>query len=146
MGRGCRNRELLERLFRLSVSCARPVVSRWQGGPAGSCGYCYPCLMRRIALHALGWDRGDDYLRDVLTDPAILAHRIRGGDLRALLLAVKTWEAARQDVEARLMVGTAPETVAARLPQARQVLARGFQEIAAWLRDKGPAWVQAYLA
>ena len=146
MGRGCRNRELLERLFRLSVSCSRPVVSRWQGGPAGSCGYCYPCLMRRIALHALGWDRGNDYLRDVLTDPDILAHRVRGGDLRALLLAVKTWEEAREDVEARLMVGTTPEMVATRFPQARQVLARGFQEIAAWLRDKGPAWVQAYLA
>ncbi len=35
MVRRCPNRELLERLFRLSVSCARPVVSRWQGGPRG---------------------------------------------------------------------------------------------------------------
>ena len=61
MVRGCRNRELLEQLFGMSVSCARPVVSRWQGGAAGACGYCYPCLMRRAALHTLGWDRGEDY-------------------------------------------------------------------------------------
>jgi hypothetical protein len=146
MGRGCRNWELLERLFRLSVSCARPVVSRWQGGAVGSCGYCYPCLMRRAALHALGWDRGEDYRRDVLSDPDILAHRVRGGDLRALLLAVKTWEEAPEDVEARLMLEVTPEALATRLPQARQVLARGFEEIAGWLRDKGPGWVQAYMA
>jgi len=141
----CRNRELLERLFRLSVSCARPVVSRWQGEAACSCGYCYPCLMRRIALHALGWDRGEDYRRDVLTDPDILAHRVRGGDLRALLCAAKTWEEAPEDVEARLMLGGTPEGLAKRFPQARRVLGRGFQEIAGWLRDKGPGWVKAYM-
>jgi 7-cyano-7-deazaguanine synthase in queuosine biosynthesis len=143
---GCRNPKLLERLFRLSVSCARPVVSRWQGGAAGSCGYCYPCLMRRAALHALGWDRGEDYRRDVLADPDILAHRVRGGDLRALLLAVKTWEEIPEDMEARLMLGASPEALAKRLPQARQVLVKGFREIAAWLRNKGPGWVQAYVA
>jgi len=146
MLRGCRNRELLAGLFRLSVSCARPVVSRWQGSPAGSCGYCYPCLMRRIALHSMGWDRGEDYLRDVLTDPEFLAHRARGQDLRALLLAVKTWEEIPAEVEARLMLGATPETLAARFPKARKVMAKGFQEIAGWLRDKGPKWVQAYMA
>lgn len=145
MVRGCRNRELLKELFRLSVSCARPVVSRWQGGPAGACGYCYPCLMRRAALHSPGWDRGEDYLRDVLTDPDILAHRVRGGDLRALLLAVKTWEETPAEVEARLRLGVSPEVLTARFPQARQVLARGVQEIAKWLRDKGPEWVQNYM-
>ena len=68
----CRNRDLLGQLFPLSVSCARPVVSRWQGGKTGACGYCYPCLMRRAALHPLGWDRGDDYGRDVLAEPETL--------------------------------------------------------------------------
>ncbi|MGO8762845.1 MAG: hypothetical protein ACLP2P_09285 [Desulfobaccales bacterium] len=40
-GRGG-NRELLGRLFRLSVSCARPVVSRWQGGAAGTAATAIP--------------------------------------------------------------------------------------------------------
>jgi 7-cyano-7-deazaguanine synthase in queuosine biosynthesis len=146
MVRRCQNRGLLKQLFRQSVSCARPVVSRWSGGPAGSCGYCYPCLMRRAALHALGWDRGEDYLRDVLTEPEILSHRIRGGDLRALLLAVQTWEETPEEVEARLMLSVSPEALATRFIQARQVLAQGFQEVTGWLRDKGPEWVQNYLA
>ena len=142
--RRCRNRDFLKQLFGESVSCARPVVSRWQGRAAGSCGYCYPCLMRRAALHTLGWDRGEDYGRDVLSDPETLAHRVRGRDLRALLLAAKTWEEAPAEVEARLMVGSVPEAFTGRLASARGVLDRGFGEIAGWLRDQGPEWVQRY--
>jgi 7-cyano-7-deazaguanine synthase in queuosine biosynthesis len=144
MVRGCRNRDLLGQLFGASVSCARPVVSRWQGGPAGACGYCYPCLMRRAALHTLGWDRAGDYRRDVLSEPETLAHRVRGRDLRALLLAVQTWEDAPAEVEARLMLGSSPEALPGRFLQARAVLDRGFREIAGWLRDKGPEWMRGY--
>ena len=146
MVRRGRNRDLLGQLFGASVSCARPVVSRWQGSKAVSCGYCYPCLMRRAALHNLGWDRGEDYGRDVLSDPETLAHRVRGGDLRALLLAAKTWEENPAEVEARLMAGSTPEAIPERLAAARRVLDRGFGEITAWLRDRGPEWVQAYQA
>jgi 7-cyano-7-deazaguanine synthase in queuosine biosynthesis len=143
--RRCRNRDLLGQLSGESVSCARPVVSRWQGGKAGSCGYCYPCLMRRAALHTLGWDRGEDYRRDALAEPETLAHRVRGRDLSALLLAVKTWEDAPAEVEARLMLGASPETLPARFLQARALLDRGFGEIAGWFRDKGPEWVRGYV-
>jgi 7-cyano-7-deazaguanine synthase in queuosine biosynthesis len=142
MVRGCRNRDLLARLFGMSLSCARPVVSRWQGGAPGACGYCYPCLMRRAALHTLGWDRGGDYRRDVAAAPEILAHRVRGQDLRALRLAVQTWEEAPAEVEARLMVGADPEALPARLAAAHRVLDRGFREIAGWLRDQGAERVQ----
>jgi 7-cyano-7-deazaguanine synthase in queuosine biosynthesis len=143
VGRG-RNRELLGRLFGRTISCARPVVSRWQGAPAGACGYCYPCLMRRAALHVLGWDRGEDYRHDVLADPEMLSHRVRGRDLRALLLAAKTWEEAPAEVEARLTLRASPQALPGGVLQARGVLARGFQEIAGWFRDKGPEWLRAY--
>ncbi len=142
--RQCRHRELLGRLFGASLSCARPVVSRWQGGAAGACGYCYPCLMRRAALNVLGWDRGEDYRWDVLAMPDTLGHRVRGRDLRALLLAVKTWEESPAEIEARLILGASPEAVAGRFPAARDLLARGFKEIGDFFRAKGPAWVQEY--
>jgi hypothetical protein len=61
-----------------------------------------------------------------------------------LLLAAKTWEEAPAEVEARLMLGTAPEVIPARLAAARRLLDRGFGEIAGWFRDKGPEWVQRY--
>ena len=42
MVRGCRNRDLLEQLFGMSLSCARPVVSRWQGGAAAPAATAIP--------------------------------------------------------------------------------------------------------
>ncbi len=144
MVRRSRHRELLGQLFGTSVSCARPVVSRWQRRPAGSCGYCYPCLLRRAALHSVGWDRGEDYLRDGLAEPSILAHRVRGRDLRALLVAVKTWEDTPAEVEARLRLGASPEAIPAQFLQARRLMDRGFQEIAGFFRDKGSEWLQGY--
>jgi 7-cyano-7-deazaguanine synthase in queuosine biosynthesis len=142
----CRDQALLKELAPLSMSCARPVASRWRRRSAGSCGYCYPCLLRRAALNRMGWDQGQDYLLDVLAAPEHLRHRSRGRDLRALLCALKTWEEAPQDLEARMWLGdTAPEALA-RYPQAKAVLAAGFREFARFITDKGPEWVKAYLA
>ena len=101
--------------------------------------------MRRAALHTLGWDRGEDYRRDVLADPGISGHRVRGQDLRALLFAVKTWEETPEEVQARLMLGDSAAALLRRLPQARQVLGRGFEEIDDWLQAKGPEWVEDYI-
>lgn len=140
----CRNPDLLKKLFSQTVSCSRPVVSRWQRRPAGACGYCYPCLMRRAALHLLGWDHGEDYLLDVLAAPETIRHRTRGRDLRALLLALKTWEEAPQEITARLWLGDNPAAVAARSAPAQAVIAKGFQEIGEFLRAKGPEWVKDY--
>jgi 7-cyano-7-deazaguanine synthase in queuosine biosynthesis len=139
-----RNRELLKKLFPSTISCARPVASRWQGQAGGSCGYCYPCLLRRAALNRLGWDRGEDYLLDILAAPESLSHRIRGRDLRALLLAVKTWEESPQDLEARLWLGESGSEVAQGYAGARPLLSAGFQEIAQFFREKGPDWIKSY--
>jgi 7-cyano-7-deazaguanine synthase in queuosine biosynthesis len=142
---GCANRALLRELFPLTVSCSRPVVGRWQGESMGSCGYCYPCLMRRAALHRLGWDRGEDYRLDVLGAPEHLQHRGRGSDLRALLLALKTWEEAPQEIMGRLWLGDEADTIGESYAHARQVLDTGFQEIGRFFRDKGPAWIRSYM-
>ena len=140
----CRNLPLLQKLFARTVSCSRPVASRWQRQPAGACGYCYPCLMRRAALHRLGWDDGTHYLLDVLDNPETLRHRTRGRDLRALLLALKTWEESPATISARLWLGETPTDVAARTTPAQAVIAKGFQEIGRFFRDKGPEWLKDY--
>jgi 7-cyano-7-deazaguanine synthase in queuosine biosynthesis len=140
----CRNQGLLQELFARTVSCSRPVVSRWQRRPAGACGYCYPCLMRRAALNRLGWDDGGDYRLDVLAAPEHLTHRTRGRDLRALLLGLKTWEDSPTEILARLWLGDTPASATARSAQAQAVLAQGFQEIGKFFRDKGPEWVKGY--
>jgi hypothetical protein len=102
-------------------------------------------LLRRVALHQVGWDRGEDYLLDVLAAPETLRHRTRGRDLRALLLARRTWEDAVQEVAARLHLGEAGPDLPSRHEQALVLLQAGFQEIAQFFRDKGPGWIKDYL-
>jgi hypothetical protein len=142
----CRHRELLAELYNMSVSCARPVASRWRGRGEGSCGYCYPCLLRRAALHRLGWDRGQDYLLDVLAAPETLRHPTRGRDLRALLLALGTWEESPRELMNRVYLGESAAEAAQVYALARPLLNAGFQEIGQFFRDKGPEWIKAYMA
>ena len=140
-----RNRELLQKLAPQSSSCARPVASRWRRQAGGECGYCYPCLLRRAALHRLGWDRGEDYLLDVLAAPETLAHRVRGRDLRALLLALGTWEEAPQEVESRVCWGEPGPGFTRKYAETRQLLASGFQEIGQFFQAKGAGLLNTYL-
>ena len=86
-----RNPALLRTLLPYSISCAHPVASRWKKDRQGNCGYCFPCLMRRAALHSVGWDEGQQYLYDVLKQPEVLASRARGADLRSLLYLLSQW-------------------------------------------------------
>lgn len=141
----CAHGPLLERLLPFTISCARPVASRWRRQGAGACGYCYPCLLRRAALHQVGWDQGKDSLLDVLAAPETLRHRTRGRDLRALLLARRTWEDTFQEITARLYLGEAGADLPSRHEQALNLLHAGFQEIAQFFRDKGPEWIKDYL-
>ncbi len=126
--RGCLNGDLLRRLAPASISCAHPEVGRWSGSGYGNCGYCYPCLMRRVALHALSADDPADYRIDV-ADPAFLS----GGGTRAEHLRALMQSAARPtgpgDV---LRSGPLPR---GQVGEFGALYERGRREIAAWLAD-----------
>ena len=141
----CRNPSLLAKLAPLSISCARPVAGRWQKAPTGACGYCYPCLVRRAALHRLGWDQGQDYRADVLAGKELLRHRVKGRNLRALCLALKTWQESPQEMQARLSWGGSPEDLPRQVAAAQRLLEVGFREMGQWLRDQGNPEIAAFL-
>lgn len=141
----CRNLRLLKELFHLTVSCARPVAGRWRRQSPGACGYCYPCLVRRAALSRLGWDRGEDYRLDVLTTGNTLRHRVKGQDLRALCLAVRTWHETPEEVLSRLCWAGDGQDHSTCLPAVRRLLEAGFREIAAWLKERGSPEIRDFL-
>jgi 7-cyano-7-deazaguanine synthase in queuosine biosynthesis len=64
-----------------TVSCARP--SRYQNLGVRHCGYCVPCIYRRIALLPAQLDRAGDYAFDVFTRVADLPTH-KQADFRAL--------------------------------------------------------------
>lgn len=65
-----------------SVSCARP--SRYKQFKVRHCGYCVPCIYRRVAMMAAGLDREEDYAFSVFRDLS----KLKAGkqlDFRALV-------------------------------------------------------------
>jgi len=123
-----RNPPLLRELAPLTVSCSHPEAARMQERPQGNCGYCFPCLIRRASLAAVGWD-DEEYAWDALTDSFLIDETDlqRGADLRAVLNGVFT---DRPDSDllrnAPLPAGSHTEHLG--------VWRRGNEEIRSWLR------------
>jgi 7-cyano-7-deazaguanine synthase in queuosine biosynthesis len=74
---------LLER----SVSCAR--ASRYKDKGVRHCGYCVPCLYRRVSMMELGLDNPDHYAFDVFCGLAEMS-ALTQVDFRALVSFAKT--------------------------------------------------------
>lgn len=120
--------DFLRELAPASLSCAHPETARWAKRPQGNCGYCFPCLIRRAALHAVGTDDGADYAWDVLREgDAVEADFGRGADLRALRRSLET-DSRPNDVFRNGRIPTGDAAAFADLHR------RGREELKAWLR------------
>ncbi|MEV3924591.1 Qat anti-phage system QueC-like protein QatC [Actinomadura coerulea] len=133
------NPDLLRELAPHSLSCSHPEAARFRKRPQGNCGYCFPCLIRRAAMAAAGWDSSDGYAWDALIDPTLLDYRQgqSGADLRAVLLGTHP---GRPDSD---LIRNGP------IPSEKRgeylaVWRRGTQEIRAWLQT-GAAGLTARL-
>jgi hypothetical protein len=130
----CRNRKLLLELAPRTVSCAHPEVGRWSQQGYANCGYCYPCLMRRVALHHVGADDASYYRFDV-AGPGFLSRRGRKTEhLRAILQSLGR-PAGLTDI---LSGGPLPRGETATFGGMYE---RGRNEIRAWLAAAMPASV-----
>ena len=128
----CRDRDLLLQLAPHSISCAHPEVGRWMGEAYGNCGYCFPCLMRRAALHQLGADDPRHYRVDVGDQAFLASGGTRTRHLRALIDSIRRPSRPR-DI---LRSGPIPR---GRVREFSEVYERGRAEIRAWLRAAVPA-------
>lgn len=128
----CRNRELLLQLAPATISCAHPEVGRWSHQSYANCGYCYPCLMRRISLHRLDADAATDYRVDV-GEPGFPRMQGRKTEhLRAILQSL-SGPTTLTDV---LSAGPLPRGEALEFAALYE---RGREEIRAWLTMAVPA-------
>jgi hypothetical protein len=69
----------------------------FDGARAGNCGYCYPCMIRRAALHAAGIDSPSGYPYDIAADANLIESTTKGASPRALVRALSV-EPGRSDV------------------------------------------------
>jgi 7-cyano-7-deazaguanine synthase in queuosine biosynthesis len=70
-------------VLRQTVSCSHLGRNRWAGLRHHHCGYCVPCLYRRVALAEVGLDDASDYYRNVFERFGALSATERA-DVRAL--------------------------------------------------------------
>ncbi len=119
-------RDLLLRLAPKSVSCAHPSALRYRRLP-GPCGYCYPCLIRRASLHAVGADGPTGYGIDVLRQPGFVT---ADSVTKASLLAVLDRVFRGSDRSEVLGTGRIAVDEAAAFADVHR---RGVAELAAWL-------------
>lgn len=120
------DQETLFDLARETLSCAHPEAPRYAKREQGNCGYCFPCLIRRAALHHVALDDPGDYAFDALNEPDEMAAK-RGADLRALVRALNR-PARSIDV---LRNGPVPSVDVLNFAG---VFERGRDEILTWLR------------
>lgn len=127
---------LLADLAPRSVSCAHPTAGRWRKQTFENCGTCWPCLIRRAAMHSLGWDSSDGYALDALQERDLLRRgNEKGPSLRAMVASLS----APDDPYAVLRNGPIPDGEA----QAFDALyRRGRDELIRWVRSGGSATLQ----
>ena len=139
---GCRNQTLLRGLASQSVSCAHPELGRYEQTGYGDCGYCYPCLIRRAAMHAVGLDEAADYKRDVCTDEELLRSKsARKRDTKAVFAALHG-ASRSSDAGPRVALLSGPIPDRASLSSYSDVHRRGLEELRALFSDKASAGVR----
>lgn len=116
----------LHRHARTTLSCAHPEAPRYAQRAQGNCGYCFPCLIRRAAMHHVGLDHADDYAFDALNERDEMGGD-RGGDLRALVRGLNN---TARPLDVLRNGPVAPHE----LDAFAGVYTRGRAEILAWLR------------
>jgi 7-cyano-7-deazaguanine synthase in queuosine biosynthesis len=127
----CRDQETMRLLARDTLSCAHPEAARYAKRAQGNCGYCFPCLIRRSALHHVGLDDASDYAFDVLHEETEL-ELDRGSDARALIRSLSQ-KAQPIDI---LRNGPVP---ADQISAFARVYERGRGEILAWMDAAAPS-------
>lgn len=117
-----------------TVSCSRPERRNKYPGwkfvdrTKANCGYCFPCVIRRAALHAAGLDDPSEYRVDIHSGPQIVDHASQASrDLRAVIGALNRGEHP-DDI---LRTGSLP----GRHADYYDVHVRGRAELRTWLQS-----------
>lgn len=131
----CKNRDLLRRTAKDTMSCASPTKGRWKKLPPGHCGYCVPCLIRRAALmHCFGADDTYYQIGDLTAASPLNANTAEGEHVRSFQMAAARL-ALRPNLAGLAIHTPGPlEDVESEWVPLTNVYANGLREVAALLR------------
>ena len=86
---GCREKSLLESVAADTMSCSSPTKGRWSKLPPQHCGHCVPCLIRRAAFGAAGWEDATPYTLADVAGQTLDSERAEGEQVRSFQLACR---------------------------------------------------------
>lgn len=134
MVKNCKDKNLLERLAPLSMSCSSPAKIRWERLRPMHCGYCVPCLIRRAALlHGLENPDRSEYFIEKLSGTSFDSKTAKGRDIRSFIFA--TNRILKSPESARLLVRKQGPLKADHLEDYANVYLRGMKEVSKILAD-----------
>ena len=124
----CRDQKALAAIANRTVSCGK-----WKRR-GEQCGRCVPCLIRRAAFHAAGWNDGTQYQEEGRDLAHFLATSSDPDDLMAMILASRKIDSMDAD---RWVALTGPMPLVAKERLARvDAVRRGMIEVRAFLRSQ----------
>lgn len=139
----CQDKTALQSAYELTRSCAKSSRrGHWDNrqGPSGKaplgCGICVPCLFRRAALHASGFDQ------EVYGIPVELITDLHGAarsDLLALVAFLRRCDSDRTIIAGLLGNGSLP---LGRLSEYVDLVKRMRSEVLIWLRASGSTYLK----
>ena len=134
MVKGCSDKDLLQRLAPLSMSCSSPAKVRWAGSSPMHCGYCVPCLIRRAALF-YGLENPDrtEYFVKKLAGISLDSKSASGRDVRSFIFA--TNRIRKSPEHARLLVKKQGPLKIDCLADYANVYLQGMKEVSSILVD-----------
>lgn len=131
----CSNPKLLHSIVDLSVSCSHAMRKQlWvrRSGKYKNCGYCFPCLIRRGALHKVNFDNPNEYGVDVCRGEMLHTDQTESSnDLRAVIAAMRSGRTFADFKKEIMSVASVN-----RLEERARMIERGFFEIKSFLQDK----------
>jgi len=142
--RSCKNPARLKELLPLTLSCAKAGGLRFKCHPPNqNCGFCYPCLVRRAALHTIDADDPNSYVYDAIGSPDVLRADPPAKDLRCVLQAVSRYRRSSRSLLLEILKSGSISPVEKPF-ELIDPIEKGFEELVALVSDKGCSDVKRY--
>lgn len=135
--KNCRAQTELRKIARITMSCAHPEAGRWRRQTYGACGYCYPCIIRRAALHHAGMDDAGSYLIDIKKGLAPGTSDTVAADVKAVSSVVTEQFSDRQKNTLKHILRSGPISDHGQIPALVEMYRRGLREIRTFFENDG---------
>lgn len=139
----CSNKKLLKEILPLTMSCSHPEAARWDKLTYAHCGYCYPCIMRRTAIHYSGIKDSTKYNYDIADYDNVIEAR-KGSDLRALLRYIGVDYDDNYNKPLSLISRSGPLPDLSQLNDFIELYKRGLNQLRKYLEDVSTRKMKTY--